>query len=202
MTKRVSSIPPATARANWLTDMLAESAARHAVDRPCKNKSANTEAERLALSLRRGLFSGSVASIASVLTLMATGRVEGKPAAAGINAISHWLWDRPAFAQRRWRLPFSLPGFVIHHSMSVFWATLFERMAIVRGSDRPQRRAPIAHAAAIGALAYTIDFHFTPRRLTPGFEHVVSKRSLVAIYIAFAAGLALAHSCDRRGRND
>jgi hypothetical protein len=36
-----------------------------------------------------------------------------------------------------------------------------------------------------------VDFQLTPERLTPGFEHRLSHRSLAAVYGAFAVGLAV-----------
>ncbi|MDI1261530.1 hypothetical protein [Aquabacterium sp.] len=42
---------------------------------------------------------------------------------------------------------------------------------------------------AVAALA---DFKMVPERLTPGFEHHLSRKSLWLTYGVFAAGLALA----------
>ena len=44
---------------------------------------------------------------------------------------------------------------------------------------------------ATSAVACFVDFHLTPPRLTPGFEHRLSHRSLAAVYGAFAVGLAV-----------
>lgn len=155
------------------------------------------EIERLGLAFRRALVSGSAASLLSGAALLVCSRLEGNSPARGINAISHWLWGKPAYAVRRWRLPFSVPGYAIHHASSIFWATLFERWSLRDRADAPPTQ-PIARAAAVTTLAYNVDFHLTPSRLTPGFQHVVSKPSLLVIYVAFAAGLALAHGNRRR----
>ena len=40
-------------------------------------------------------------------------------------------------------------------------------------------------------VAYVVDYHVVPRRLTPGFELRVPRRALAAVYGALAVGLAL-----------
>jgi hypothetical protein len=47
-------------------------------------------------------------------------------------------------------------------------------------------------AIASAATAYVVDYHLTPPRLRPGFEKHVSPSGMVAVYAAFAAGLAIA----------
>lgn len=165
----------------------------------CKNESgpAGRAVPRLAYALRRAVWSGSVASVLSAMTLMACSKAEGDSAARAINAISHWWWGKPAYLQGRWRLRFSVPGFAIHHASSILWATLYERLSL-RDDARTAATVPLARAAAVTVLAYNVDFHLTPSRLTPGFQHVVSKPSLLAVYVAFAAGLALARQSPLR----
>ncbi len=43
----------------------------------------------------------------------------------------------------------------------------------------------------MSALACAVDYTITPKRFTPGYELSLSRPSLVAVYAAFAAGLAL-----------
>jgi hypothetical protein len=50
----------------------------------------------------------------------------------------------------------------------------------------------LATGAAVATLAATVDYTITPKRLTPGFEARLPVPSLVAVYAAFAIGLALA----------
>ena len=59
---------------------------------------------------------------------------------------------------------------------------------------RPAARNPgavLAGSMATSAAACFVDFQLTPERLTPGFEHRLSHRSLAAVYGAFAVGLAV-----------
>ena len=57
-----------------------------------------------------------------------------------------------------------------------------------------------AGAAGITAVAAVTDFKLIPERLTPGFEHRLSTRSLVLTYALFATGLALGAIATRRSR--
>ena len=49
---------------------------------------------------------------------------------------------------------------------------------------------PILDAAAVTAGAYLIDYHLIPKRFTPGFEKRLSGKSLAAVFVALAVGLA------------
>jgi hypothetical protein len=40
-------------------------------------------------------------------------------------------------------------------------------------------------------LACFVDYQLTPQRLTPGFEHRLSSRAMLAVYACFAVGLAI-----------
>jgi len=59
-----------------------------------------------------------------------------------------------------------------------------------RGSKAPSE--VLAKAAATAALAAVVDYRVAPKRFRPGFEVQLSKPSLVLVYAAFAAGLAIA----------
>ncbi len=50
----------------------------------------------------------------------------------------------------------------------------------------------------MAALAAAVDYGLTPRRLTPGWELVLSRRSMVATYAAMALGLAAGAMLARR----
>jgi hypothetical protein len=141
-------------------------------------------------ALREGLVAGSVASLLSTVALALAGHRENGHAAAPVNAISHWLWDRQALRANRPSLRHTLAGYLIHHGASVFWGTLH---ALAWGC-RPRAKQPgpaLAGAATTAAVAYFVDYRLTPQRLTPGFEHRLSTGALVAVYACFALGLAI-----------
>lgn len=140
-------------------------------------------------ALREGIISGSIASLSSTAALALAGRRERGDMAAPINAVSHWFWDRRALRADGPSLRHTLTGFLIHHGASIFWGTLHARA----WGSRPQAKEPapaLAGAAAAAAIACFVDYRLTPRRLTPGFEHRLSSRAMLAVYVCFALGLA------------
>jgi hypothetical protein len=141
-------------------------------------------------ALREGLVAGSVASLLSTVALALAGHRENGHAAAPVNAISHWFWDRQALRANWPSLRHTLAGYLVHHGASVFWGTLHARA----WGCRPQAKQPgpaLAGAAAAAAFAYFVDYQLTPQRLTPGFEHRLSSRAMLAVYACFALGLAI-----------
>ena len=139
-------------------------------------------------AFNRGLLSGTCASILSTLALAARGRRETGSAVAPINAVSHWYWGDPATRVDHANLKNTVPGYLTHHATSIFWAVLFEK--VFGGSMRGRPGPTVAMSAATAAVACFVDYQMTPRRLTPGFEHRLSRTSLLLVYAAFAAGLA------------
>ena len=53
-------------------------------------------------------------------------------------------------------------------------------------------------AAATSSLAYIVDYKVVPQRLQPGFDAHVSRRSIGAFYVTFAAALAATAWLQRR----
>ena len=105
-----------------------------------------------------------------------------------INATSHWLHGDKAAACDALDARHTLIGFATHWASAVFWALPFEFW-------RAQRRPPSAGALLRGAcmtsaVAAAIDYGVTPKRFTPGWELVLSKRAMVATYGVLAFGLA------------
>ena len=139
-------------------------------------------------AFNRGLLSGTFASILSTLALAARGRSETGSALAPINAVSHWYWGDRATRVDHANVKYTVPGYLTHHATSIFWAVLFER--VFGGTLRGRPGPTLATSAATAAVACFVDYQLTPKRLTPGFEHRLSKASLFLVYTAFAAGLA------------
>jgi hypothetical protein len=151
--------------------------------------------------LADAMASGAVAAVCSTAVLTLACRHDGQPPATGTNATSHWIWGRAAWYSRHSDLRHTVPGYLIHHASSVWWACFFEAWNRWR---RPRRRSGYAaRAASIAALAAAVDYLVVPKRLTPGFEAHLRPRAIALVYAAFAAGLALATTprtvADRRG---
>lgn len=152
-------------------------------------------------ALNRGLLSGTSASILSTVALLLFGRRESRSALAPVNAVSHWYWGDDAIRRNQASLKYTVPGYLTHHAMSVLWAVLFERV-FGRIAER-STMGTIGASATTAAVACFVDYQLTPKRLTPGFEHRLSKTALFVVYSAFAAGLALteiARAATRRRR--
>ena len=138
-------------------------------------------------------FSGSLASALSAFMLAACGRLELQDPWAPLNGPSQWLFGTRAAKKSGLSLRHTLTGYAIHHAASVFWALIFERW-------RLRSRSLVLPAAGTAALACFVDYRLTPRRLTPGFERRLSRKSLATVYIAFAVGLAVAAALREKAR--
>jgi hypothetical protein len=132
--------------------------------------------------LQRALLSGTVAAAAVTLAASLAGRRETGSYPAALNATSHFLWGERAGRKSDYSLKYTGTGFVANYGASVFWALLYEALA--------GRMPPLARGAAVSALAYVIDYHVVPRRLTPGFEMRLPRAALAAAYAALAVGLS------------
>lgn len=141
-------------------------------------------------ALREGLVTGSLASVLSTATLLASGKRETGSAVAPVNAASHWLWGDAALRADGVSWRHTGAGYVTQHLASVFWAVLYAR---VYGHRPEAKRLPqaIAGGIATSAVAAVVDYGLVPRRLTPGYENRLSTPAMVATFGSIAAGIAL-----------
>ncbi len=88
---------------------------------------------------------------------------------------------------------------------AMFWAALYSLLHGHRADAKTPLRA-VAGGVATSAVAYAVDYHVVPSRLTPGWEHRMAPRSLAATYGSLAAGFALGAlllgALDRRAHRD
>lgn len=141
-------------------------------------------------ALSRALVSGLTAGTLSLWTLARRGQVDGHPAATTLNAPSHWLYGDRALEQTRPSWRYTGAGTLIHEASAVMWAALFESLVRRRG-QQPSLATLAASAAVVTGVAAVVDLKLVPDRLTPGFEHHLSGRSLALVYGSVAAGLVL-----------
>ena len=135
------------------------------------------------------LVSGTVASLASAGALALLAKAEGKRALRPINATSHWLHGKKAGKRGDLDATHTLVGFATHYASAVFWALPFE---FWRARRRPSSTGTLLRDACMtSAIAAAVDYGLTPERFTPGWELVLSKRSMVLTYGALALGLAV-----------
>jgi uncharacterized membrane protein YccF (DUF307 family) len=147
----------------------------------------------------QALLAGSSASLLSAVVLAVAGRREAGSAAAPINAVSHWYWDREALHHQHADVQHTVAGYATHHVASIFWAALLSAFLRSRPAMATLPRT-VAACFATSAIACVVDFKLTPERLTPGFEHRLSRRTLGLTYLLFGVGLALGHLAWRAGR--
>lgn len=138
----------------------------------------------------RALVSGSAASLLSAVALAACGKIERGTPFGPQNGPSQWIWGERAAYRRDASLRYTAVGYGIHHMTSLGWATLHEKHIARLVRDKPFA-ARLAAAGLTALVANVVDFQLTPRRLKPGFEKQLSRKSLFAVYAAFALGLAL-----------
>jgi hypothetical protein len=141
-------------------------------------------------ALREGAITGTIAGLLSTAVLAITGQRQAGSAVAPINAVSHWLWGDESLHAQEPSLRHTLTGYVTNHLAAIFWAVLYSR-AYGHRDEAKQLPQAIAGGVATSAIAYAVDYHVVPKRLTPGYEHRISSSAMLATYGALAAGLAL-----------
>jgi hypothetical protein len=137
-------------------------------------------------TLQDALVTGSIVCVATVAAAAFRGMTDSGSAVAPINATSHVVYGAEAGDVVVPDLKHTLPGLAINAGASVFWATLYERLfgrAVVGRS--------LLGGGVVAALAYFVDYHLMPKRLTPGWEERVSVRSLAMIFGAMALSLPM-----------
>jgi len=141
-------------------------------------------------ALREGLVGGTLAHVLSSAVLALAGRRETGSAVAPINAVSHWLWGEEALSADDADWKHTAVGYLTNHAATVFWAVLHAKLARQTpwaGTVPGAVLGGIATSAAASAIDYTV----VPKRLTPGFEHRLSTASMVGVFAAIAAGVAI-----------
>lgn len=66
-------------------------------------------------SLARAVLAGGCASVLSAMALVAAGRRQAGSAAAPLNAVSHWWWDREALLRQEADVRHTVLGYATHH---------------------------------------------------------------------------------------
>ncbi|SCZ62240.1 hypothetical protein [Thiohalomonas denitrificans] len=132
-----------------------------------------------------GLLAGVLFSVAAALF----GRRDSGSAVAALNAPGHVIWGESALDERRFSYRHTLPGVVINLGAGLFWAAVM--LTLFRGSTHRGLRGALLAGTSASLLAWIIDYHVLPRRLSPGIQERVSGGSLLAIHGLFGLGLAM-----------
>ena len=154
----------------------------------------------MARILGPAIFTGTVASLASTAALALLARSQGKAAVQPTNSTSHWLHGDKAALVRRIDAAHTGVGYATHHASAIFWALTFHWWLSRRPPGSPARL--LRDASVMTAIATTVDYVMTPKRLTPGWEEVLPKKSIALAYVAFAVGLTIGALASQPPRKD
>jgi hypothetical protein len=130
------------------------------------------------------ILSGTAVSLVTTALLSLVAQMRGRHPVETINATSHWFWGDKAGRTRAVDGKHTALGFATHHLASMLWASVFQ---VVRRAS--PGRSPLADAAGVSILAAVVDYLVVPKRLTPGWEKVVSPGAIAFAYVAMTIGL-------------
>ena len=145
------------------------------------------------LALARVVLSSAATSFATTAAVaLLSKRDTGRPA-AGINAISHIAWGDEAGKHDDVDVKHTVVGALLNVGAMVSWALVGELL------PRPRTLLGAArNGVLVSGLAYVTDYYIVPRRLNPGFEQRLSKRSLFETYAVLAGSYALSAALTRQ----
>lgn len=109
----------------------------------------------------------------------------GKPLAA-VNAISHCVHGDVREYGDRATIAETGTGIAINSTAMFSWAFLWELLF-----GRKSVKEAVVPALLGTGIAYLIDYHVVPKRLSPGIEKRLSWKAIAAVYGVLAATLAL-----------
>jgi hypothetical protein len=157
--------------------------------------------------LPRILASGLVAGTTSMLLLARRGQRDqhhGGGAVQTLNAPSHWIFGDRALGQAAPSWRYTGWGTLIHQASSLMWATVFDRLVFNTRRQAAAQPPSVTHlavqAAVTTGVAALVDLRLVPHRLTPGFQHHLTRRSLGWVYGSFGVGLLLGALLMREGQ--
>ena len=139
-------------------------------------------------TLQDALVTGSIVCVVTAATAALRGMSDSGSAIAPINATSHVIYGPKAGKVEVPNFKHTMLGLAINAGASVFWAAVYERL-FGRAGNRGDVRRSLLGGGVVAALAYLVDYHLVPKRLTPGWEERVSGRSLGMIFGAMGLSL-------------
>lgn len=139
---------------------------------------------------RNSWLPGLLGGTAATATVAMRCRRDGGSGWAPINATSHVLYGPRAAHASGATWAQTVPGLIINLGAGLWWALVFETL-FGRQIERRGATGAVLGGATTGALAYLLDYRLLPRRLSPGWELSVSRRSVGMGLAALGAGLAV-----------
>ena len=130
----------------------------------------------------------TVLSIGSIMMLAA---IERKAPSAPVTAISHIVYGDKAIDSRRVDLLHFVIGFGLNLMAMIGWSVVAEIGFRVLHILPNNFIGTCFVASAVSVLAYFTDFYVVPKRFTPGFEHILSRRALFITYVFLAVSFLI-----------
>ena len=126
-----------------------------------------------------------------MVSCMVLGQAEHQTALRPVQAISHIIVWNSAFTTNDHKFSRFILGVVLNGIAMVGWSIVAEVAFILMHVAPGQLFASTVIGCCVSALAYYTDFHLVPKRFTPGFEHILSGRSLLTVYIFLAISIII-----------
>lgn len=134
------------------------------------------------------LFCGAGAALGSLGALVLAAKAERQPLVSPVNASSHWLLGDEEARNPEPDLVRTGVGGATNVAAAMMWGGLL-------GARLHRRKASpreiMKDGAPLGVIAGGLDYGILPRRLSPGWELVLSGRSVAFAIGGMAAGATL-----------
>lgn len=128
--------------------------------------------------------------VLTTFAVMAWGAIERRSLFLPANAISHMLYGDESFSEsptpKYWGA-----GLLLNGAAMVAWSCAAELLFFLSRTQPGEIVSSACVAVAVTLLAMIVDFHVVPKRFTPGFERVLSRSALYAVYVTLAMGFFL-----------
>jgi hypothetical protein len=115
----------------------------------------------------------------------------GKHLLAPVQAISHIVFGESAYQTNRLNLSFAATGFILNGLAMIGWSSVAEFGLQILKVAPSNYVGALAIGMSVSLLAYLVDFKVVPKRFTPGFEHVLTRRSVYLVYWMVSLSMAL-----------
>ena len=139
---------------------------------------------------KNALISGTIVGIATGIAGSVYAMADRKNPVAPINAVSHIVWGKEAIRRDDVTLKYTGTGALLHYFSSIWWALVYESW-FGRKAEKKGARNALKNGVIVSGLAYIVDYHLIPDRLSPGFETRLSKYSLPLMFGVIALTLPL-----------
>jgi len=101
------------------------------------------------------------------------------------------LWGTHAALRRDFEASYTLRGYAIHHLSALSWSALHHAAFVSRQPRDRSLATRLLQDASTAGVACFVDYQLTPRRLQPGYEQQLSRKSLFLVYASFGLSIGL-----------